>query len=392
MINKAGTGYLDGDLLYIIGPPGNNDATFTVTQVIDPGQFLKNEVIHSSGPGSPPNLASGLSMLGNLTSSLTSALNFKNIMSNVFPFELPPIQALSDYYTLARGSSGQPDQNLPSNKAVADRATGDPNVPPTESKIPAENPVPSQAHAESSSKPYVLMIKPTAASQLLIPSPPNAASIKSFALTPEPSHSTGSPAQSNPSAAEKQSPNSPKLHASGSSHGVGQSAPIFPRETVALYGNLEKSRMISRKTQTDWTKPMQKYINVRINSLTREDLCGFIFKSKSPSCGLSRVPVYSEFGSHNARHGAGMFAKEFTNKFPLIPTEDEGRLNDPRIRENFIVKVFSFYRLQNLFKKNFSIGGLVKFHTQQKYLLLAHSRKHYDVLGQLVSKPKSLKM
>ena len=80
-----------------------------------------------------------------------------------------------------------------------------------------------------------------------------------------------------------------------------------------------------------------------------------------------------------------------TNKFPLIPTEDEGRLNDSRIRENFIVKVFSFYRLQNLFKENFSIGRLVKFHTQQKYLLLAHSRKHYDALGQLVAKPKSLK-
>ena len=165
-----------------------------------------------------------------------------------------------------------------------------------------------------------------------------------------------------------------------------------PRETVALYGNLEKSRMISRKTQTDWTKPMQKYIQVRINSLTREDLCGFIFKSKSPSCGLSRVPVYSEFGSHSVRHGSGMFAQEFTNKFPLIPTEDEGRLNDSRIRENFIVKVFSFYRLQNLFKENFSIGRLVKFHTQQKYLLLAHSRKHYDALGQLVAKPKSLKI
>jgi len=165
-----------------------------------------------------------------------------------------------------------------------------------------------------------------------------------------------------------------------------------PRETVALYGNLEKSRMISRKTQTDWTKPMKKYIKVRINSLTREDLCGFIFKSKSPSCGLSRVPVYSEFGSHSVRHGSGMFAQEFTNKFPLIPTEDEGRLNDSRIRENFIVKVFSFYRLQNLFKENFSIGRLVKFHTQQKYLLLAHSRKHYDALGQLVAKPKSLKI
>ena len=74
-----------------------------------------------------------------------------------------------------------------------------------------------------------------------------------------------------------------------------------------------------------------------------------------------------------------MFAKEFTENYPLIPTEDEGRLNDPKIRENFIVKVFSFYRLQNLLNKNYSIGGLVRFHTQHKFLLLAHSRKHYDL-------------
>ena len=163
-----------------------------------------------------------------------------------------------------------------------------------------------------------------------------------------------------------------------------------PRETVALYGNLEKSRMISKKTQTDWTKPMEYYIKDRISSLEHENLCGYIFKSKSPSCGLGRVPVYAEFGSHRVRHGAGVFAKAFTNKFPLVPTEDEGRLNDPMIRENFIVKVFSFSRLKDLFKINFSIGKLVRFHTQQKFLLLAHSRKYYDELGQLVAKSKSL--
>ena len=79
-----------------------------------------------------------------------------------------------------------------------------------------------------------------------------------------------------------------------------------PRETVALYGDLEKSRMISKKTQTDWTKTMQKYIKMRINSLTRDDLCRFIFKSKSPSCGLGRVPVYSEFGSHKVKKSFGI--------------------------------------------------------------------------------------
>ena len=164
-----------------------------------------------------------------------------------------------------------------------------------------------------------------------------------------------------------------------------------PRETVALYGNIEKPRMISKKTQTDWTEPMEKYIKDRIDSLHSNDLCGYIFKSKSPSCGLGRVPLYSEFGSNKVKHGPGMFAKEFINSFPLVPTEDEGRLNDPRIRENFIVRVFSFKRFNLLLKEKFSLGKWVKFHTQHKFLLLAHSRKHYDELGELVAHAKSIK-
>ena len=163
-----------------------------------------------------------------------------------------------------------------------------------------------------------------------------------------------------------------------------------PRETVALYGNPEKSQMISKKTQIDWTSPMKNYIKNCLKSLAHDDLCGYIFKSKSPSCGLGRIPVYSEFGSNKVRHGSGMFAQAFTKAFPLIPKEDEGRLNDPKIRDNFIVRVFSFYRLQTLFNKQFSLGALVEFHTQQKFLLLAHSRKHYDTLGKLVAKSKSM--
>ena len=164
-----------------------------------------------------------------------------------------------------------------------------------------------------------------------------------------------------------------------------------PRETVALYGDPEKPSMISKKTQTDWTKPMEKYIKSRINTLSADDLCGYIFKSKSPSCGMSRVPLYSEFGSHKVKHGPGMFANAFINSFPLVPTEDEGRLNDPRIRENFIVRVFSFKRFNLLLNEKFSLGKWVKFHTQHKFLLLAHSRKHYDDLGELVAHSKTIK-
>ena len=133
VIADPGVRYTVGDVITVNS--GNQDATFTVTSTIDPGA-TQMEPPPPGSPGAPKSLSSMMSNIGNLTSSLTSALNFKNIMSNVFPFELPPIPPLSDYYTLARGSSGQPDQNLPSNKSVADRASGDTPVIETQEDPP----------------------------------------------------------------------------------------------------------------------------------------------------------------------------------------------------------------------------------------------------------------
>lgn len=120
-----------------------------------------------------------------------------------------------------------------------------------------------------------------------------------------------------------------------------------PRETVALYGTLENHRMLSRKTETDWTRKMNRYSKNCVGELKKSGLCGYIFKSKSPSCGMSEVPVYSINGSRILGHGPGMFADIFMKKFPLIPVEDEARLNDPVIRENFIARVFSYHKLMN---------------------------------------------
>jgi len=163
-----------------------------------------------------------------------------------------------------------------------------------------------------------------------------------------------------------------------------------PRETVALYGTLEDHKMISKKSQTDWTEKMNTYMTGRISTLGKNDLCGYIFKSKSPSCGIGRVPVYSKFGSNKVRHGPGMFASAFMKTLPLIPVEDEGRLHDPVIRENFIVRVFCFNRLQALLKDRFTMGTLVSFHTKHKFLILSHNKKKYDEMGKLVATGKSL--
>jgi uncharacterized protein YbgA (DUF1722 family)/uncharacterized protein YbbK (DUF523 family) len=165
-----------------------------------------------------------------------------------------------------------------------------------------------------------------------------------------------------------------------------------PRETVALYGTLENPKMITKRSKTDWTKKMNHYTKDRIHELTKENLCGYVFKSKSPSCGIGKVPIYSEFGSSRMRHGSGMFASSFVKVFPLVPVEDEGRLHDPVIRENFIVRIFCFHRLQLLVRKSFSIGSLVRFHTRHKFLILSHSRKKYDDMGELVANAKKIKM
>jgi uncharacterized protein YbgA (DUF1722 family)/uncharacterized protein YbbK (DUF523 family) len=163
-----------------------------------------------------------------------------------------------------------------------------------------------------------------------------------------------------------------------------------PRETVALHGSLEKPRMIAKESGTDWTQEMNRYVKERILSLTQDDLSGYIFKSKSPSCGLRKIPVSSEIQGGKVHQGSGVFANAFAKNFPLIPVEEEGRLNDLEIRENFLVRIFSFYRLKNsLFADKANHGTLVKFHTQHKFLLLAHSRKYYTVLGNIVACGKS---
>lgn len=163
----------------------------------------------------------------------------------------------------------------------------------------------------------------------------------------------------------------------------------IPRETVALYGETEKPKMISQKTKTDWTSKMNRYAKDRIKELADENLCGYIFKSRSPSCGLSRIPVYDEVDKSKARHRSGLFSNLFIKANPLIPTEDEGRLTDPGFRENFIVRVFCFSRLkEELLNRKARSKDIVEFHTRHKFLLLAHSRKHYQALGKIVAEVK----
>lgn len=157
-----------------------------------------------------------------------------------------------------------------------------------------------------------------------------------------------------------------------------------PREPVRLVGSAEQSRLVGRTSGQDWTGRMEAYSQKRLDELAKENLSGFIFKSRSPSSGAFRVKIYNAKGNV-AGYGSGKFAGAFMRRFPLVPVEEEGRLHDPGLRENFIERVFSYQRLQRLFAGSFSRAEVIAFHTDQKLLLMAHSPQHYQVLGRKVA-------
>lgn len=145
-------------------------------------------------------------------------------------------------------------------------------------------------------------------------------------------------------------------------------------------------RLILR-TGGDWTDEMAAWAAARASALARADLDGFVLKRDSPSCGLERVKVYGE-GGVGERKGRGLFAEALVRACPNLPVEEEGRLADPALRENFIERVFAHARLRALFSGRWTIGDLVRFHTAHKLTLLAHRPAAYKALGALVAAAK----
>lgn len=162
-----------------------------------------------------------------------------------------------------------------------------------------------------------------------------------------------------------------------------------PRESFRLVGDPDSPRLVTFKSKTDHTDRMLTWTQKRVGELEKEELCGFIFKSDSPSSGMIRVKVYNEKGMPH-KIGIGMFARAFMEHFPLIPVEDDGRLNDPVIRENFILQIFTMKRWRDNLARKRGIGNLVDFHTLNKLLMLSHSPKHYRLMGKLVAEGKKM--
>ena len=157
-----------------------------------------------------------------------------------------------------------------------------------------------------------------------------------------------------------------------------------PREPIRLVGDARRPRFMTVKSGQDLTKMMSSFSARRVAELEASELSGYVFKKDSPSCGMERVRVLNHQGMP-VRNGIGMFAKMFMEHFPLIPVEEEGRLCDPVLRDNFIERLFSYHRWRSMMLGPVSRSAVVEFHTAHKYALLAHSRDHYQALGRLTA-------
>lgn len=163
----------------------------------------------------------------------------------------------------------------------------------------------------------------------------------------------------------------------------------IPREAVRLVGDPDNPRLKTQKTAQDKTEMMLDWARGRLDELEKLDLSGYIFKSRSPSSGMQRIKVYDEEGRLISNNGVGIFARAFMERFPLIPVEDDGRLHDPVLRENFIQRVFAYKRLQDARAKDPKIKDLVDYHTRHKLLVLAHDPEVYREMGRLVANGKN---
>jgi uncharacterized protein YbgA (DUF1722 family)/uncharacterized protein YbbK (DUF523 family) len=163
-----------------------------------------------------------------------------------------------------------------------------------------------------------------------------------------------------------------------------------PRESMRLVRLADGIRLLTVKTGVDRTDQLLRYADERVAELATQDLCGFVLKKDSPSCGVERVKIYAGRGTVPTKSGRGLFAATLADRCPDLPIEEEGRMCDPQLRDNFVERVFAYGRLRALFGARWNRGALVRFHTAHKLTLMAHSPAAYQELGRLVAQGASL--
>jgi len=165
----------------------------------------------------------------------------------------------------------------------------------------------------------------------------------------------------------------------------------IPREPLRLVGKPEDARLVTLNTGIDHTDGMLEWAKGKLKELEEKDLCGFVFKSKSPSSGMQSVKVYGPSGVP-VRKGVGIFAGAFTKRFPNLPVEEDERLYNTVLRENFMERVFVYKRWQDMLREGKNIKNLRDFHIAHKFLVMSHSPRHYRNLEKLMVDVKSYKI
>ncbi|GLP96966.1 hypothetical protein GCM10007895_22720 [Paraferrimonas sedimenticola] len=156
-----------------------------------------------------------------------------------------------------------------------------------------------------------------------------------------------------------------------------------PRQTIRLVDHGKGIRLQASRGHQDYTDKMLEFSRNFVKNLSH--LSGYVVCAKSPTCGMERVKVYQPQHNMASRDGIGLYTKALMEANPLLPVEEDGRLNDPVIRENFITRVFTYHHWQQLVEKGITRKALFQFHANHKYLLMAHEPKMYRELGPLLA-------
>ena len=164
--------------------------------------------------------------------------------------------------------------------------------------------------------------------------------------------------------------------------GIGMS---IPRETIRLVRKKDDIRLVNHGGDKDFTDKMKAFASKSADRMKKERISGFVFKKNSPSCGAFRVKVYNEKGVTQHNGSMGLYAQHIQEKFPWLPVEEDGRLNDPGLRHNFIARVFAMKRWQEMVEDNLCMNSLIQFHKTHKYMLMSYNQLGLKALGRLVA-------
>ena len=162
-----------------------------------------------------------------------------------------------------------------------------------------------------------------------------------------------------------------------------------PRKPIRLVEENSEIRVLGHDGN-DYTEALSSVAENRLAGLRKVGIRGFIFKKDSPSCGAFRVKLYR--GKQARRDGVGVFAAYIQEHWPNLPVEEEGRLNDARLRENFLQRVFHYDRWQDFLSDAPTVARLMKFHATHKYLFLSHNQEASRQLGRIVAKATTEKL